>query len=370
MNHKKFLKVFCFLLSFITCLSMLSGCSALETANTQATAKEISNDISGLKIHYIDVGQADSILIQSPSNKYMLIDAGETKDNAILSYLNSLEITKLDYVFATHPHNDHISEMADVIKHYDIDNFYMPKISHTSKSFENMVNALSDKKIFPTAAKAGMSFELDEGLKCEILAPVNDSYENLNNYSIVLKLTYGKNSFLFTGDAEELSEKEILKTGADLSADVLKVGHHGSSTSTSKAFLNAVSPQYAVISCGKDNDYGHPHKETIEKLKNINTYITKDNGNIIISSDSEKINVYCDIVDNSNSTNVTKNTTSNDSSVNVSEKNITYIGNKNSKKYHTSSCTQLPNEENRIYFNSQEDAENQGYEAHKNCTKW
>lgn len=378
MKDKNKFRFFSLIISLIIALSIFSGCSVSESTNAEtATATTSQNaPTSGLRVHYIDVGQADSILIQSPDNKNMLIDAGETKEKAVLNYLNAQGVKRLDVVIATHPHNDHISEMADVIKSYEIGSFYMPKVTHTSKSFEKMVDALKAKNISPIAAKAGMSFNLEDDIKCDIVAPNSDKYDNLNNYSIVLKLTYGENSFLFTGDAEELSEKEILNSGADISADVLKVGHHGSSSSTSAAFLKAVNPQYAVISCGKDNDYGHPHKETIEKLKGINTYITKDNGNIIISSDSKNISVYCDNgstqkADSVNATNV-KTANKQNNAVIKTESNTdtgSYIGNKNSKKYHSSDCSQLPNEENRVYFSSKSEAENQGYEPHKNCIK-
>ena len=332
--------IFSTLIFFTGCLSDVFGKSYPDT---------------GLRVHYIDVGQADSILIQGPNNKNMLIDAGETKDNAVLNYIDSLNINRLDVVIATHPHSDHISEMDDVIKKYDIGEFYMPKVSHSSKTFENMLDALSEKNISPIAAKAGMSFEFD-GLNCEILAPVNGNYESLNNYSVVIRLTYGENKFLFAADAEELSEKEILNSAADIHSDVLKVGHHGSSTSTSSEFLKAVNPTYAVISCGENNEYGHPHKEIIERLKNINTYITKDLGTIVITSDSKNINVY---------------TENNLPIQNKKEAGSiqTYIGNINTKKYHSKDCSSLPGEGNRIYFKSIEEAESQGYTAHKNCIK-
>lgn len=378
MKEKNKFRFISLIISLIIALSIFSGCSVSESTNAETSTATTSQNAptSGLRVHYIDVGQADSILIQSPDNKNMLIDAGETKDKAVLNYLNAQGVKRLDVVIATHPHNDHISEMADVIKSYEIGDFYMPKATHTSKSFEKMVDALKAKNISPIVAKAGMSFNLEDKIKCDIVAPNSDKYENLNNYSIVLKLTYGENSFLFTGDAEELSEKEILNSGADVSANVLKVGHHGSSSSTSAAFLKAVNPQYAVISCGKDNDYGHPHKETIEKLKGINTYITKDNGNIIISSDSKNISVYCDNgstqkADSVNATNNEKADNQNNAVIETESNTDTgsYIGNKNSKKYHSSDCSQLPNEENRVYFSSKSEAENQGYEPHKNCIK-
>jgi len=223
----------------------------------------------------------------------MLIDAGETKNNAIKNYLDSLGITKLDVVVATHPHSDHMSEMADIINSYEIGEFYMPNATNNTKGFEKMIDALDNKNIKANQAKAGVEINFDKDTDCYIVAPCKDKYDDLNDYSAVIKLVYGNNSFLFTGDAESKSEGEILENNTDIKADVLKVGHHGSHTSTSDKFLEAVSPKYAIISAGKDNEYGHPHKETIDKLEknNIKTYITYSSGTITVTSDGNNINV-------------------------------------------------------------------------------
>lgn len=246
-----------------------------------------------LRIHFVDVGQADAIIIQTPDNKNMLIDAGETKDNEVIDYINMLGIDEFEIVVATHPHSDHISEMKKVINDYEINRFYMPSVVHTSKTYEKMIDALYDKNINVNEAKQGISDILGEDVKIDFLAPNKDYGDDLNNWSAVVMLTYGDNKFLFTGDAEEESEKEILSNYSDISADVLKIGHHGSSTSTSNNFLYAVNPKIAVISCGENNSYGHPHKETIQKLieNNIKTYITKDVGTIIIESDGKDLYV-------------------------------------------------------------------------------
>ena len=244
-----------------------------------------------LKVHFLDVGQGDSIFIELPTNETILIDASiKDASNKIINYLREENVSKIDYVFATHPHSDHIGGMRAVIKAFDIGQIYMPKAVTTTKTYENLLLTIKDKNLKIKAAKAGNTIIDTDDLKLVVLAPNQDSYESLNNYSIVLKLTYKEKSFLFMGDAETLSEKEI--TG-DIQADVLKVGHHGSRTSTSQAFLNKVNPSYAVISVGLNNDYKHPHQEVIDRLekKNIKIYRTDQNGDIIFTTDGYNIDV-------------------------------------------------------------------------------
>ena len=244
-----------------------------------------------LKVHFLDVGQGDSIFIELPTNETILIDASiKDASDKIIKYLKEENVSKIDYVFATHPHSDHIGGMSAVIKAIDIGQIYMPKAVTTTKTYENLLLTIKDKNLKIKTAKAGNTIIDTDDLKLVVLAPNQDSYESLNNYSIVLKLTYKEKSFLFTGDAETLSEKEI--TG-DVEADVLKVGHHGSRTSTSQAFLNKVNPSYAVISVGLNNDYKHPHQEVLDRLekKNIKIYRTDQNGDIIFTTDGYNIDV-------------------------------------------------------------------------------
>ena len=244
-----------------------------------------------LKVHFLDVGQGDSIFIELPTNETILIDASiKDASNKIINYLREENVSKIDYVFATHPHSDHIGGMSAVIKAFDIGQIYMPKAVTTTKTYENLLLTIKDKNLKIKTAKAGNTIIDTDDLKLVVLAPNQDSYESLNNYSIVLKLTYKEKSFLFTGDAETLSEKEI--TG-DVEADVLKVGHHGSRTSTSQAFLNKVNPSYAVISVGLNNDYKHPHQEVLDRLekKNIKIYRTDQNGDIMFTTDGYNIDV-------------------------------------------------------------------------------
>ena len=243
-------------------------------------------------VHYIDVGQGDSILIQV-NNKNLLIDAGPKSDKKkLLDYLSNLNLEKLDYVIATHPHEDHIGNMADVIDDYNVLAFYAPKVQSTTKTFEQMVESLKSKNLKINVIKKGTdSINLGENTKVTVFSPTKDYYEDLNNYSPVIKIEYGKTSFLFTGDAQKDVEKEILATNEDISADILKVGHHGSSTSTTKDFLNKVNPSIGVISLGKDNTYNHPNDGTVKRLNQnkVTIYRTDKNGTVILSSDGSKI---------------------------------------------------------------------------------
>lgn len=287
---------------------VIVGITAPKTQKVQAeTKQEIKTEqvstttnttLGDMKIHYIDVGQGDSELIQV-DGKNILIDAG-TSDLKSLNYLKTLGITTLDYVIVTHPHEDHLGSMDDIINAFDIGTFYSPKVTTTTKAYENMINALKSKNLKLTVPKVGDQLTIGNAT-LTFLAPNSDKYEDLNNYSIVCKLKYGNNSFLFDGDAETLSESEILAKQLDIQADVIKLGHHGSESSTSQTFLDKVNPKYAIISCGKNNDYGHPHQVTLDKLnaKEIKTFRTDLNGTIITTSNGTDITFNVNPVDNS-----------------------------------------------------------------------
>lgn len=267
--------------------------NALENVEKNEQKNEVTNIDGNLIIDYIDVGQGDSILIRQGEHA-MLIDGGtsECKDD-LLEYLKSKNITKFDYIIGTHPHEDHIGSLDDVVNAFDFDTILFPDVSSakvTTKTFENLVLAVANKNMKFTTPISGKEYSLGEA-KFNILAPSSSNYQSLNNYSIVIKLNYGENSFMFTGDAETLSETEILNSYDDLHADVLKLGHHGSTTSSSKNFLNAVNPKYAVISVGKDNVYNHPTKTTMDKMieLNIPVYRTDELGTIECISDGKNI---------------------------------------------------------------------------------
>lgn len=223
-------------------------------------------EVSGtLTVHFIDVGQADSILINTGSAA-MLIDAGNNADAGdVVNYIKEQGIKTLDYIIGTHPHEHHIGGMDVVVNSFDIGKVILPKVQSNTKTFEDLLNAISNKGLKITSPVPGTKYSLGEA-EFIILAPNGSDYEDINNYSVVVKLQFGNTSFLLMGDAGVQSEGEMLSKGFDLKADLLKVGHHGSHYSTSIDFLKAVSPQFAVISVGKDNPYGHPAPETIKRF--------------------------------------------------------------------------------------------------------
>ncbi|WP_315078709.1 MBL fold metallo-hydrolase [uncultured Clostridium sp.] len=244
-------------------------------------------------IHYIDVGQGDAALIQV-NNINMLIDSGPKESrNKILDYLQSLNIKKINYIIATHPHEDHIGNMAKIIKAYELYKFYAPKIENTTSTFEKMIDSLKDKNLKINVIKKDTnSIDLGKNTDVTVFSPIKDSYDNINNYSPVIKIQYGDTSFLFTGDAEKEVENEILlDSNNNIRSDVIKIGHHGSSTSSSKAFIEKVNPSIAIISVGTDNKFNHPNKSTIDCLtkNSIKIYQTNKENTIILSSDGHNI---------------------------------------------------------------------------------
>jgi competence protein ComEC len=249
-----------------------------------------SDKLLEMKVHFIDVGQGDAILIAS-DGQYMLIDAGDNnKADEVVNYLKKEGVETLAYVIGTHPHSDHIGGLDKVIQSFDVKKIIMPNKLHDTKTFEDVLDAVSDKNLKITTPKVGDEYLIGGG-KFTIIAPNQDKYSNLNNYSVGIKLENENNSFVMYGDAELEAEYDILDNKINISADVLKLGHHGSDTSTSEGILKAVKPSYAIISAGLDNKYGHPHNETLQKLidRNIQLYRTDLQGTIIATSDGENI---------------------------------------------------------------------------------
>ncbi|WMJ24345.1 MBL fold metallo-hydrolase [Paludicola sp. MB14-C6] len=330
--------------------------------------KQDITTLQPLKAHFLDVGQGDSIFIELPNKETMLIDAGNNADgNKIVNYIKNKGYSTLNYLVATHPHADHIGGMATVVESLGIGGIYMPRATTTTKTYETLLTTIQLKGLKIKTAKAGVSIINYGDLKIDIVAPNSDSYKDLNDYSAVLKLTYKNNSFLLTGDSETVSESEIT---ANVKADVLKVGHHGSNSSTSNAFLSKVSPKYAVISVGKGNSYGHPTADTLTKLNKagISIYRTDEVGTIIFTSDGAKITV------DKNASSIKENappqtTTSSKITSSTGGKdyddtpitNVGYIGNKNTKKFHLPTCSSLPAVQNQVTFSSRDEAIASGY---------
>lgn len=275
-------------------LVLISGCAKLnlDLPNSNSTTNnEFEANEDELIAHFIDVGQGDANFIELPNGDTLLIDAGEAyESDTVINYIENLGYTDIDYIIGSHPHTDHIGGLADIIKTFDVTTIYMPKAVSTSKTYENLLETIKNKGLNIHTGKAGVEVLSEDNLSIEILAPNEEKYSSLNNYSIVLKITYGNVSFLYTGDAESLSEEEIT---SDVSADILKVGHHGSDTSTSDEFLARVNPSYVIISVGANNSYNHPSASTIEKLEKYtnNIYRTDINGSIIVRTNGINIEV-------------------------------------------------------------------------------
>lgn len=254
----------------------------------------VNSDLSkDLKAHFIDVGQADSIFIELPNGQSLLIDAGESKNGSqIVSYIKSLGYSQIDYVVATHPHADHIGGMTTVINSMKIGKFFMPEKEHTTKTFENMIDALTSNNIDVYKAKSGVDIVNIDGLYAKFLSPISNYGSDLNNWSAVVKVIYKQNSFLFMGDAENKVEGQL----SDVDVDVLKVGHHGSDTSSSQSFLNKVTPQHSIISVGARNSYGHPTQSALSNLEasGSKVYRTDLLGTIVVTSNGSTITVNKD----------------------------------------------------------------------------
>lgn len=238
---------------------------------------------NNLRVYCLDVGQGDSILITN-NNKTMLIDASTNEmGSRVVKYLNDLDIKKIDYLVGTHPHEDHIGGLDNVIKNFDIGTIYMPNVVATTKTFEEVIDAISAKKLKVTSPKTGDKFTVGNA-ECEVMSIRNDK-DDYNNCSIVIKMDFNNVSYLFTGDAEESVESSRKWPHID----VLKVGHHGSNTSSSKNFLEQIKPEVALISVGQGNTYGHPTQATLKRLSNIGAkiYRTDENGTILLIEKGE-----------------------------------------------------------------------------------
>lgn len=263
----------------------------IDKPNNESNSIKTDNNVQeDIKIYFIDVGQADSILINI-KGKTMLIDAGNNNDGKLLSnYIkDELNISTIDILVGTHPHEDHIGGLDNIIEDFNVNELYMPEAISTSKTFEDVLDAIEEKKLEITIPEEDETFYLGEG-KFEVIS-TGRGESDLNDSSIVLKLTYKDIDYLFTGDATSKVERKIINK--NIEADVLKVGHHGSKYSTSEAFLSKVKPKYAIISCAKENSYGHPHNETLELLRsnNVETYLTSELGTILITSDGTSIKI-------------------------------------------------------------------------------
>lgn len=350
MNNRRIITI---LTIVLISMIILAGCEA------SSTVTNFPED--NLLMHFIDVGQGDSTLIMFPNNEIALIDAGTRggrKD--LVKYLQDLKIKKIDHLIGTHPHEDHIGGLPEVIRNFEIGKVYLPNKTSNTAIFEELLNEIKDNNLKISEGKTGVSI-IDSGdLKFYIIAPSKE-YTNINNNSVVTKIIYKDFSAIITGDAEKEAESDIIKEGHNLKASILRVGHHGSSTSSMEEFLDEVNPEYAVISLGEVNTYSHPDKEVIKLLENRNIPIlrTDELGSIVFQTDGKEIN----LINKVDGSKVVKNIED------VKNEEDIYIGNINSKTLHTGGCNSLPDKENQIVFSSKEKALKEGYKPHSVCIK-
>lgn len=283
----KFGLVLIFLTVFLVLREQIPG--EMTKAFLEA-ASEAFRDGSGLEIHYLDVGQGDSTLILCDGHA-MLIDAGDNdRGTAVQSYLESQGVTTLDYVIGTHPDADHIGGLDVVLYKFDCQMVMMPDFEKDTRTYDDVVQTMKQKRYKNTLPEVGTVYELGSAV-FTIVAPNGEYGDDANDYSVGILLQHGKNRFLFTGDAEEASEADMLENGIDLEADVFKASHHGSRTANTEEFLQTVDPDYVVISCGQDNSYGHPHAEVMNRLRamGISVFRTDEQGTIVAYSDGTEI---------------------------------------------------------------------------------
>lgn len=394
-------RIFTLLLVFSMCLCM-AGCGELlgsmmpdasESAQTVLTdgndASVVSTDENKtsvdvtaefdagsrlLEINYLDVGQGDSIFIVLPDGKTLLIDASiSSQSDKIISYIKNEGYSSLDYVVATHPHADHIGGMTAVLKEFEVGTMYMPDVTTNTKTFENMLDIIEEKEISVKRAKAGVTICEDDSFSVKILAPNSEGYSDLNDYSAVLRIEYGQRAFMFMGDAHVLSEEEIT---VDVTCDVVKVGHHGSRTSSGENFVKRTGAKYAVFSLGEGNDYGHPHAEALERWQNSGAEILRTDlmGNIVVNTDGVKMAVTSNrgtVTDNTPETQEPSLTeTPEPVTEDPSGEEYNWVLNTNSKKIHKDGCSSLKNmsESNKVYSNKTiSELEGEGYTTCKIC---
>lgn len=261
-----------------------------NSSSSSATTTQTGAQEGRLRVIFLDVGQGASQLLISPSGKTMLIDAGNNdREQQMVDDLHAYGVKHLDIVIGTHPDADHIGGLDRVIDNFEVGAIYMPKIQANTKTYESLLRSIKNKGLKMKTAKAGVQLDWDEAVDAEMVAPVAAS-DDSNNMSAVVRVTYGSSSYLLTGDAERESEQAMLSAGRELQADVMLVGHHGSKSSTSPAFLKRVRPKYAVIQVGEDNSYGHPKQTILDRLakQHVEVYRNDLQGNIEIASDGSK----------------------------------------------------------------------------------
>lgn len=346
-------KLLCAVLAAALCFCAIGCDGTVSTAGST----------NGLKLHMLDVGQGDSLLLECDGS-YMLVDAGEAdKGNGVVEYLKGQNVRRLSYAVITHPHSDHFGGMKKVLQSIPTDNIVMTEAYNTTRAWESLIDYIDKENFNVVFPKTNDVFNVG-GCKVNIYSPDIDN-DNKNNCSLVLRAVYDNMAVLLTGDAEKSEEKEILESGFNVQADVLKLGHHGSSTSTSSEFLEKVSPSLALISCGKNNDYGHPHKETISKLKkyNIPAMRTDLDKTVVVNLCNNKITTVANGKEQTISKSGSAKTSLSSEVSSADSSQHRYIGNKSSRVFHLGSCKSVNkmSDKNKVYFDSREQAAESGY---------
>lgn len=321
------------------------------SASSQTNLLEASENTA--QFHFIDVGQGDCVLIQSGDTN-ILIDSGTSESGSVVyRYLRNLDIDFLDYFIGTHPHEDHLGGASSVLSSIDVGTVFLNSDTSSSYFYERFIDTLIEREITPVRPDMNCIYETGP-FRVKFLSPTKD-FEDTNDNSLITMIQFGDIKALFMGDAERAVESELITGRTDISADILKVGHHGSRYASSAEFLNAVYPGVAVIQCGEGNSYGHPHEEVLQRLSATEATVlrTDESGSIVLITDGKTIQ---------KTTGETYEKPEASPAV-----ALTYIGNVKSKVFHTESCPNLPGEKNRIEFSARGEAINLGYKACGNC---
>ena len=353
-------------LSLAGCEELLAMVQQAQNAPPAASQNALPAEGGGFSVTFIDVGQALSVLV-SCDGQYMLYDGGNVEDGSlVVSYLQSRGVDRLEYVFCSHAHEDHVGGLAAVMAAVPAGQVYAPVTENDTQCFEDFVKYTQQQGLAIVVPAAGSVWQLGSAV-IRMLGPVA-SYDDTNDTSLVLRIDYGETSFLLTGDMEQDAEDDLVASGAPLDVDVLQVGHHGSETSTGYVFLNAVLPEIGVISVGEGNSYGHPHEAALSRLRDagVDVWRTDLSGTITITSDGADYAVASERYVPPEQ----QNPTTSDGSGQQSSSQQTiqaYIGNVNSKKFHLPSCPNLPDAANQTLFSSYEEAVQAGYTPCGNC---
>lgn len=343
------------LLALFAFFLLLTGCALTDPIVTVPNTGSPTVAGDALTVHFIDVGQADCALLEC-NGEFILIDGGNVEDSSlVVSYLQKTGVEELAAVVCSHAHEDHVGGLPGVLAVFPTKAVYAPTRTYSSNCFDDFVRYADQQRLTIQIPAPGDSFTLGDAT-VTVLGPVK-SYAETNDTSIILMVQFGKNRFLFTGDMETAAENDMLDAGTNVKADVLKVGHHGSNTSTGYRFLYQVDPDYAVISVGKGNTYDHPHEEPMSRLHDadVTVYRTDEMGTVIARSDGTTISFSWE------------NSQSQPNDPTVGDQ--TYIGNIKSKALHLPTCSSLPAEKNQILFDSYENALDAGYAPCSRCMK-